>query len=302
MNSIFDDIKGTFQRRDDALKQLILINVIVFVALIILKTVLYLAGGLDYYYMLMNYIALPSNPLVLLTRPWTLISYFFTHEGFLHIIFNMLNLYWFGMLVREYLGDKKLVSLYFLGGLAGGVLYLLFYNFIPVYANRAADSVMIGASASVLAVIVAAATLLPNYSFNLILLGPVRIKYIAAFLVLISISGMAGGNAGGNIAHIGGAVLGFIFIKQLQRGNDLGKPIHAIGGFFKRIFQKRPKMKVTTFHTGAKRTTYTASKTSGFGKPSQAEIDLILDKISQSGYESLSKEEKQKLFQASQKE
>ncbi|GAA4441917.1 rhomboid family intramembrane serine protease [Pontibacter saemangeumensis] len=302
--SIIEDIKYAFRQPNNTLKQLILINIIVFVVLIVTRTILYLTSASGIYGLIMQYLALNSFPLTFITRPWTLITYFFTHEGFLHIIFNMLNLYWFGQLVREYLGEKKLLSLYILGGIAGGVLYLLSYNFIPYFADRAAYSMMIGASASVLAIVVGAATLLPNFSFNLILIGPIKIKYIAAFLVLLSISGAVGDNAGGNIAHIGGAVIGWVFVKQLQRGNDMGRPVHAVIGFFSRLFSRRPKLKVTHRNTGAP-TTASRGGGSAFGtsgKPSQNEIDRILDKISSSGYESLSKEEKQKLFQASQKD
>lgn len=301
--SIIEDIKYAFRQPNNTLKQLILINIIVFVVLIVTRTILYLTGASGIYGLIMQYLALNSFPLTFITRPWTLITYFFTHEGFLHIIFNMLNLYWFGQLVREYLGEKKLLSLYILGGIAGGVLYLLSYNFIPYFADRAAYSMMIGASASVLAIVVGAATLLPNFSFNLILIGPVKIKYIAAFLVLLSISGAVGDNAGGNIAHIGGAVIGWVFVKQLQRGNDMGRPVHAVIGFFSRLFSRRPKLKVTHRNTGAPTTASRGGGAFGTsGKPSQNEIDRILDKISSSGYESLSKEEKQKLFQASQKD
>jgi membrane associated rhomboid family serine protease len=299
MTSIFDDIRHAFTRGGNAVTQLILINVIVFVSLILLRTLSYLTGlGSLYEFITIN-LGLPAYILHFLYKPWTIITYFFTHEQFLHIIFNMLNLYWFGQLIREYLGNKRLVSLYFLGGLAGGVLYLLFYNLIPYFEHRAALAVMIGASASVLAIIVAAATLLPDYSFNLILLGPVRIKYIAAFLVVLSISGAVGDNAGGNIAHLGGAVIGFIFMKQLQRGNDMGKPIHAISDFFRNLFSGRPSMKAT-FNSAGPKTKSTVGANPA-GRPDQLEIDLILDKISASGYESLTKEEKQKLFRASQK-
>ncbi|RAU82240.1 rhomboid family protein [Pontibacter arcticus] len=302
--SIIEDIKDTFRQPNNTLKQLILINVIVFVVLIVLRTILLLTGSSDVYGMLMRYLSLNSEPLTFITRPWTIITYFFTHEGFLHVIFNMLNLYWFGQLIREYLGDKKLLSLYILGGIAGGALYMLSYNLIPYFADRAAFSMMIGASASVLAIVVGAATLLPNYTFNLLLIGPVRIKYIALFLVILSISGAVGDNAGGNIAHLGGALIGWLFIKQLQRGSDMGRPLHAVIGFFSNIFTRRPRMRVTHRETVTSRSTKTKNGfTSSYsGKPSQDEIDLILDKISSSGYESLSKEEKQKLFQASQKD
>ncbi|MFT2008458.1 rhomboid family intramembrane serine protease [Pontibacter sp. 13R65] len=301
--NILEDIKQAFRQPNNTLKQLILINIIVFVVLIVLRTILVLVSNAGIYSMLMSFIALHSSLVTFLTRPWTLITYFFTHEGFLHIIFNMLNLYWFGQLIREYLGDKKLLSLYVYGGIAGGLLYMLSYNLIPFFAARAFDSVMIGASASVLAIVVGAATLLPNFTFNLILIGPVRIKYIALFLVILSISGAVGDNAGGNIAHLGGAVLGWVFVKQLQSGRDLGRPLHAFLDFITRIFTRRPHLTVThrrskvAVANGAK-----GMKTNASGKPSQTEIDLILDKISSSGYESLSKEEKQKLFMASQKD
>lgn len=277
------------------MNQLLLINIIVFVTITLLFVVLKMSHNDSLYRTLIGYLALPSEPKTLLWRPWTIFTYSFTHEGWLHIIFNMLNLYWFGMVLREYLGSKKLVSLYLLGGLAGGVMYLLFYNFIPFFIQRPSAE-MIGASASVLAIIVAAATLLPNYVFHLLLLGPVKIKYIAAFLILLSLSGAVGSNAGGNVAHLGGAILGFVFIRQLQKGRDLGQPLHRFWDFVTGLFSRRPRMKVTYKNPGA------APFAPANGKPSQTEIDIILDKISRSGYESLSREEKQKLFRASQKD
>jgi membrane associated rhomboid family serine protease len=295
MTSIFDDIKNAFNRRDNALNQLLLINILVFVTLQLLYVILRLTHNDAIYYWIARQLMLPSAPSELLYRPWTLFTYFFTHRDWLHIIFNMLNLYWFGQLIREYLGNKKLVSLYLLGGLAGGILYLLVYNFVPFYIQRGSAE-MIGASASVLAIIVAGATLLPNYTFHLILLGPVKIKYIAAFLVLLSVTGAVQQNAGGNVAHLGGALLGFVFIRLLQKGTDLGRPLHRSWEFVSGLFSGRPKMKVSYKSPG------TTSFTNTNGKPSQVEIDLILDKISNSGYESLSKEEKQKLFRASQKD
>lgn len=295
MNSIIDDIRTAFSRRDNALNQLLLINILVFVTLILLRTILWLTQ-VPYFSLIMTWLALPSEPMLLLRRPWTLFTYFFTHREWLHIIFNMLNLYWFGLIIREYLGSKKLISLYILGGLCGAILYLIFYNFVPYFIQRG-PAEMIGASGSILAIIVAAATLLPDYSFNLLLFGPVKIKYIAAFLILLSVSGAIGDNAGGNIAHLGGALLGYIYIKQLKNGSDLGRPIHAFWDFITGIFTRRSRMKVSYKSTAAP-----SFRAAAVGKPSQNEIDLILDKISKSGYESLSKEEKQKLFRASQKE
>ncbi|MBC3541339.1 rhomboid family intramembrane serine protease [Rufibacter sediminis] len=305
MTSIFDDIRSAFSKGNNALHQLIFINVVVFAALIILRTVMTLSGSGGTFAYLMTFLSMPSNLQLFALRFWTIITYFFTHLEFFHILFNMLNLYWFGMLIREYLGDKRLVNLYVLGGLAGGLIYLLSYNTIPYLQLRAEGSFMMGASGSVIAVMVAAATLLPNYTFNLILIGPIRIKYIALVMVLLSISGATGGNAGGNIAHLGGALLGFFYVRQLQGGSDWGRPLQAILGFFRGLFQRRSPLKVAYKNPNRP---YTASAGSSMssavgtpGNPSQLEIDQILDKISVSGYESLTKEEKQKLFKASQK-
>ncbi len=292
--SFIDDIRTAFSRRDNALNQLLLLNALVFVGLIVFGAIMFVSTGSTKHGLVLDWIAVPSEPMRLLTRPWTLLTYSFTHIGFFHILFNLLNLYWFGSLVREYLGDRKLVSLYVLGALAGVILFLLAFNLLPVFQGR--PSVLYGASASVTAIIVAAATLLPDYTFSIILIGPVKIKYIAAVVVLVSLAGLDGSNAGGEIAHLGGALLGFLYVKQLQRGRDLGTPVQAVGDWAGALLSGRPRLRVT--HRGG--TTATAKK-GAMPKPEQNDIDNILDKISRSGYESLSKDEKQKLFRASQK-
>ncbi|UOQ74469.1 rhomboid family protein [Hymenobacter cellulosilyticus] len=295
--SIVNDIRTAFSRRDNALNQLLLINVLVFAAFILLRTVMFLlTQDKNGHQPVLEWLAVPSVPGTLLTRPWTLLTYSFIHFDFFHILFNLLNLYWFGALVREYLGDRRLVSLYVLGAIGGAVLYLLALNLIP--ALRSGPAILFGASASVTAIIVAAATLMPDYTFNVILIGPVRIKYIAAVLVLVSIAGINGSNAGGMLAHLGGALLGFVFIRQLQAGRDLGRPVQAVGDFVGNLVSGRPRMSVTHRSRPAEAP---APKKGGLARPEQDEIDLILDKISRSGYESLSKDEKQKLFKASQK-
>ena len=299
--SITQDIRAAFSRRDNALTQLILINALVWAVLIVFQAVLFLAQSRGIYTVVMRFLALSSDGGVLLRHPWTVLTYAFVHEGFLHILFNMLNLYWFGQIIREYLGDRRLVSLYVLGALAGAVLFLLTYNFLPALQPLVGQPVL-GASAAVTAIIVAAATLLPDYTFMLFILGPVKIKWIALVVVLISIAGINGGNAGGEITHLGGALLGFIFIKQLNgSGRDLGQPVIATGTWLGRLFERRPAMQVT----------HRSSAASSGGRPAPAgkaapsatapeEVDSILEKISRSGYESLSKDEKQKLFRASQ--
>ncbi len=298
--SLTQDIRDAFSRRDNALNQLIIINALVFAVLIILRAIFFIAQS-NSYQPVMRQLALPSDFYSLLRHPWTLLTYAFVHEGFLHILFNMLNLYWFGQLIREYLGDRRLVSIYILGALVGAAFFLLAYNFIPALQPFVGQPV-IGASASVTAVIVAAATLLPDFTFMLFIIGAVKIKWIAVAVVLISIAGINGGNPGGEITHLGGALLGFVFIKQLKAGRDIGAPVTAIGNWFSRLFSQGPSMRVThrqPVATGA-RSTSSNSKSSGSAAAGQDEIDLILDKISHSGYESLSKDEKQKLFRASQ--
>lgn len=298
--SLTQDIRDAFARRDNALNQLIIINALVFAVLIILRAIFFIAQS-EGYVLVMRQLALPSDGYSLLRHPWTLLSYAFVHEGFLHILFNMLNLYWFGQLIREYLGDRRLVSLYILGALVGAVFFLLAYNFIPALQPFVGQPV-IGASASVTAVIVAAATLLPDYTFMLFIIGAVKIKWIAVAVVLISIAGINGGNPGGEITHLGGALLGFVFIKQLKAGRDMGSPVTAVGEWFGRVLSHKPSMRVTHRQaaTTATRSASGAGKATSSSATGQDEIDLILDKISHSGYESLSKDEKQKLFRASQ--
>ncbi len=300
--SIVQDIRTAFSRRDNALMQLILLNVLVFAGLIVLRTILTVSSASAYYPPVMSQFELSSALPVLLRHPWTLLTYAFTHEGFFHILFNLLNLYWFGQLVREYLGDRRLVSIYVLGALAGAVIFLISYNLIPAF-QPAVGSPMVGASAAVTAIIVAGATLLPDYTFMLIIIGSVKIKWIAAVVVLISLAGVNGGNPGGEIAHLGGALMGFVFIKQLQAGRDMGRPVQAVGNFFANLFSRRPAMRISSPRQAEPVTATLASggkKPAVAGQPLQDEIDNILDKISRSGYESLSKDEKQKLFRASQ--
>ncbi|QKG55571.1 rhomboid family intramembrane serine protease [Hymenobacter sp. BRD128] len=300
--SITQDIRDAFSRRDNALNQLIIINVLVFGVLIILKAIFFIAQSSSMYVLIMRQLALSSDPMVVLRHPWTLLSYAFVHsiDSPFHILFNMLNLYWFGQLIREYLGDRRLVSLYVLGALAGAVVFLLAYNFLTVFQGQVGIP-LIGASAAVTAIIVAAATKLPNYTFMLFLFGPVKIKWIAAVVVVVlSIAPIYGGNPGGGLSHLGGALLGFLFIKQLDAGRDLGQPVVATGEWLGRLFQPRPAMKVThRSPVSVGRPASAAGKAVPSATPPE-EVDLILDKISRSGYESLSKEEKQKLFRASQ--
>ena len=148
--SIVQDIRTAFSRRDNALMQLILLNVLVFAAVVLLEAITYLSQAQTVQLLVMRQLELSANLGVLLRHPWTVLTYAFTHQGFFHILFNMLNLYWFGQLLREYLGDRRLVSIYVLGALAGAAIFLFSYNLIPAF-QPAVGSPMIGASAAVTA-------------------------------------------------------------------------------------------------------------------------------------------------------
>jgi membrane associated rhomboid family serine protease len=300
---MFDDFKNAFQRHNNAHVQLILINVVIFLVLVFLYVPMFLSGLDGTFELIHRQLAIPALFSDFLSKPWTILSYAFVHSlnDIWHIVMNMLMLYWFGRIFAEYLGSDKLVAVYVLGALVGGVTYLVAFNTIPYFAAFAPNVNMVGASAAVDAIIVATATLLPDYTIFLLLIGPVRIKYIAAIaVVLVSFMGLTGGNAGGNLAHLGGALIGFIYIKQLQAGNNWGNWVTLTIDWFKSLTKPRQRVKVTyrsdeaeSYRRGTK------AKPSGI---SQAEIDAILDKISAGGYESLSKDEKDKLFKASKKQ
>jgi len=231
-----------------------------------------------------EYLDLPANFAHLAYRFWTPLTYMFMHAGILHIVFNMLWLFWIGQIFEEYLGNKRTIGLYIMGGLTGAVFFVLGYNFIPVFVqeNAALQSTIVGASAAVMAIIVATATLLPDYTMVLMLFGPVKLKWLVIAFVILDFLLIAGSNAGGELSHLGGALFGFIYIKQLQRGNDWV-------GFFTKMFSKKPHLKVAAKNNAR----------SGGNVPRQEDIDRILDKISQSGYDSLTRQEKEILFRAS---
>jgi membrane associated rhomboid family serine protease len=296
---MLEEFKNAFQRHNNGHVQLILINVVVYLVVAVLFVVSEISQFPEFFNTVHRIIAIPAPLIEFLQKPWTIITYAFVHDwtGILHILFNMLFLYWFGKLFVEYLGSDKLIAVYFLGALAGAVAYLIVYNVIPYYEARIPSGGMVGASAAVYAIVVATATLLPDYTFFLLFLGPVRIKYIAAFYIILSFLGSVGSNEGGNVAHLGGALIGFVYIKQLQAGVNWGSWITAVIEWCKGLFSAKPKVKVT-YRKDTAAGTKKAGKTSTV---SQDEIDTILDKISDGGYESLTKEEKEKLFNASKK-
>ena len=295
---MLEEFKNAFQRHNNAHIQLIIINVVVFAVLGIIYVFSTASEYVSVFESVYRQFSMPPGITEFLSRPWTLLTYSFAHSipSITHILFNMLALYWFGKLFIDYLGSDKLIAIYVLGAVAGGIVYLLMFNTIPFFINNAPGLGMVGASASVFAIMVATATLLPDYTFNLIFLGPVRIKYIVAIYIVISFLGSVGPNAGGNLAHLGGALMGFIYTKQLQAGVNWGGWITAVIYCVKGLFNPRQNVKVTY-----RKEEKTTAKPKSNSKSSQDEIDHILDKISEKGYESLSKDEKEKLFNASKR-
>lgn len=301
---MFGEFKSAFQRTNNAHAQLIIINVVIFLAMALLFVIAKIGSIPWLFTYVYDQFSIPPLFWNFVQRPWTIITYSFAHYfnyghsdvGFMHILFNMLGLYWFGKLFVEYLGSDKLIATYVLGALAGSILYLLMFNFIPYFQQQSGFPGMVGASAAVFAIMVAAATLLPDYTFYLLFLGAVRIKYIAFFYIVVSFIGTVQSNAGGNIAHLGGALIGYVYIRQLQGGNNWGAWITATLDWIKGLFEPKPNVKVTYRSAEPKQ-----PKAAGTAKASQEEIDAILDKINDRGYESLTKEEKERLFNASKK-
>ncbi len=285
-NFIIEDFKNEWRKKDNGLIKIILINVILFIGISFIQVIMTISGLSSFFNIFINKLMLPASFNIFIFQPWSIITYFFLHLNFMHILWNMLFLYWFGKIIQDNIGNNALISLYVLGGIIGGLLFMAIYNIIPYYSERVPESLMLGASAGVFSVVVGSATLLPNFSFYLLLIGPVRIKYIALFYVLLSFFDVAGSNAGGEIAHMGGAIIGYIYIKKLQNGIDIGQGLINFINLFnnKQVSEVRDE-----------------KDTNIFEESSQDEIDKILDKISESGYSSLSKDEKERLFNASKK-
>ena len=219
----------------------------------------------------------------------------FTHKDIWHILFNMLWLYSFGRIFLEYLDGRKLVAVYLLGGLSGALVYILSFNIFPAFASVVADSVAIGASASVMAIVIAIAAYVPDYTVQLFLFGRIKIKYLALGIFILTSVMDFSVNSGGKLAHIGGAIFGYFYTINLRHGRDMGKGFIHILDFFVTMFKPRPKLKVTHKKVA---TEYEYNK---IKVEHQKLINSILDKISKGGYDSLTKEEKETLFNESQK-
>lgn len=278
-NSVLEDIKFKVLKSGNPVFLYMGINIAIFVAFSLISVVLFFAGyqGLVEGFVT-DYLAFPSNPNLWLSHFYTPLTYQFFHADIFHILFNMLWLYWMGQLFLSFVKPHQFHFVYLGGGILGALFYALMYNVMPAFQSVVSSSTVTGSSAAVMAVFVAVATLVPDYSIRLLLIGNVKLKYLVIVYIIVDIIAMKSYNAGGSIAHLGGAIFGFMYIKILQSGTDLST-----------IFKKKPKLRVVKNEAPKKTST----------SIDQKEIDAILDKISKTGYDKLTRDEKQTLFNAS---
>lgn len=294
---VFRDNIQPILKRKDILIRLIVINVVIFLVLIAVNiTRLF---GINITESLVGYIAVPAQLDVLAVRFWTPFTYMFVHDykDFLHILFNMLMLYWFGRIFLSYFSPKNLGSLYLLGGLAGAIIYIITFNTIPLLVGMNGIP-MVGASASVMAIIFATAFYRPDQEISLFIFGRIKIIYIALILFVLDFIGIGNlSNPGGHIAHIGGAITGYIYAKRYIQGQDITKWVNRLMDSIVDLFKPKPSRKMKVKQNKAK-TDYEYNQRR---HNDSEEIDRILDKIKASGYTSLSADEKKRLFDASNK-
>jgi membrane associated rhomboid family serine protease len=286
-----DEVKSFF-RSGSVLSWLLLINVGIWLCICVASLAAWLykipADYIEFW--VSDYFAVPAYLPKLLARFWTPFSYMFLHFDFWHIFVNMLWLYWFGRIFLEFLGSGKLLTVYLWGGLFGALFFVLSYNIFPVFEAVCFEAYALGASASVMAVVMAVSFYVPRYTLNLLIFGRIRLIWIALIFLVIDVLLIPRGNAGGHIAHLGGALFGFLYAISLKKNFFKLRPFKHL--FRPNPFKQKAKKKTTYNYTNDER--YNIQK-----KQEQEEIDRILDKISKQGYDVLSKKEKETLFKKS---
>lgn len=285
--SIVDEIKASF-KQGSTLTKLIYINGGIFVIAIIWQSLVKISGSENIKLTLAYWLTGEADIIKLLSKPWSVFTYMFLHLEFLHFLFNMLMLFWFGRIFLRYLTQKQLLTTYILGGLCGILLHITFYNML--YSTGPG---LLGASASVMAILVAISFYAPNYTINLLFIGPVKLKYIALISIFLDVVGIASFDNIGHLAHLGGAFYGYIFAMQYKKGREIGRSFSRFLDSLFSMFKPNKKMKVT-YKKPVDDYEYNKHKAEN-----QKEIDRILDKIANSGYKSLTKKEKETLFKMS---
>lgn len=278
-------------------EKLIAINVLVFILFFLSKTIAFLFNLPSDF--ITEWLVFPKELGEFVFKPWSIITYSFLHSGIWHILSNMLILYYAGIYFLTYFSSKKLLTFYFLGVIIGALVYMLSYNLFPAF-EATGKSYLVGASAGVMAVLVGVATKVPNMRIRLMFLGSIKFWYIAAFLVVIDIIQIPFGNAGGHFAHLGGAFFGYMYTQQLSKGNDIASGFEKFINWFISLFDasKKSKPKMKTVYKKKGSSPYKTKVPIINKDEKQQKIDSILDKISKSGYDSLTKQEKDFLFHA----
>ncbi|MFY0631232.1 MAG: rhomboid family intramembrane serine protease [Flavobacteriaceae bacterium] len=281
--SVLNDIKARF-KHGTIVEQLIYINIGVFIIALLFSSFSGLYESRNNF--IFDWFSLSSSFDFFITRPWTIVTYGFLHAGFLHILFNCIVLFYFGRMFLEYFSPKQLLSFYVLGTLFGGIIYLLSYNYFPIFRGQTAP--LVGASAGISAIVIGIATYIPNYQLSFRFIGFIKLWHLAAVFILLDFIQLAGSNGGGHFAHIGGALFGFLYVSQASN-----KKIDLFG-WVSNLFKTKKKPLKTVHKSKKRKTKKTVSATAK--TEDQKQIDAILDKISKSGYDTLTKEEKQFLF------
>ncbi len=284
---------------------MIIVNVAVFLAITLFQFILLISGGFDQhdglFMKVVQYLFLSQDLLWDAEHPWTIFTHMFTHIGFFHMLFNMLVLYWFGRIAGDLLGDHRMLPLYLFSGLFGALIYLLTS---PLFYE---GSNMHGASGAIMGIVVAAGMTAPDYQMRLLFFGDVRLKYIVFGLLVIYFISLANlDNAGGQMAHFGGAAFGFFYVHMLRQGHDLTSGFRRMVSFLRKPAQRpaptakrKVPMEVRHRSGSRQRDIHPPPERSYMGE--QERLDNILEKIKKSGFESLDEDEKQFLHEASQK-
>lgn len=301
--TVWEEIKYKLFNSSSAVNQLLLINILVFATVSVFRLLLFFFNLSATAEEIINYLYVPGDIKLFVFRIWTPFTYQFMHTGIFHILFNMLMFYFMGSILFDFLGSRKVWITYIGGGLVAALVFLISYTVFPVFAAAKSLGYLVGASGSVMAVTAAAATLVPHYEIMLFGVFRMKLKWLALGLILIDIAGIPSGNPGGGIAHLGGAFFGMFYILSIQ--GRVNNPFIKFFNNLNKIIPKNTKVdekkiyreKVYSNSETKKANTHHSKRS---GRPNQDEIDAILDKISNSGYDSLTKEEKEILFRASE--
>lgn len=286
-----DQLTYRLQQLNNA-EKLILVNVVCFVLPLFLRTILYLFNIPSGVFI--GWFELSADWGELIFKPWTILTYSFMHSGFFHLFWNMYLLYFASRLFLNLFSSKTFFNVYFLGVLIGGLTFLVSYSVFPAFQNS--SPIMVGASAGVMAVFIFIATYSPDQEVRLIFFN-VKLRYLAIAFVLLDVIQIPYGNAGGHLAHLGGAALGYFYVRRLNQGTDIGLPFEALSNRILKLFKKQSNLK-TVYKN---KSNSVSKKNAVHDDLDQQKIDSILDKISTSGYDSLSQKEKDLLFQAGKK-